>query len=1481
MKLTLPQQDVYFEQLMYPDDPIYNIGAKISIDGDVSYEILNQAYIELINQHDSYRSIIQKSGDQVTIQTVENHDSVLEYLDFSCGENPDLEANQFMQEKFQVSVKLDTKELLHKFILIKVNEKQHYLFSVYHHIITDGWGTSLMFQRLVKNYNEISLSGNVTSLYPYSYQDFILDDEAYLLSEDYENDKNYWKNRFKQLPEQLLEVKENTGKPNQSKRKEIIIKRNVYNQLEQRSKDLGATTFHVILGVLYLYFGKKHQNTDFTIGLPVLNRGKSIFKKTVGLFMGVSPLRIQFGLEDNFEELIKNIKQQLRQDYRHQRFPLGRLVKELGLFQENERLFNITLSYEKQNYADHFVNTITKVIPLSHHSERVALAIYIREFDALEDVKIDFDYNVNYFSQEDISRVGSHFETLLSEIIKSTEKPLSEYEYITAIEKKQLLEEFNATEFNCDSEITLLDSFKKQAAKTPNKIALTDQEKTFTYQELDLFSDRVAFFLQKKIKKNEPVPVAVLMNRSADLVATLLGVLKSGNAYIPLDPSFPKDRLEYIIDHSGVEQVISTEILNQSIGLNRQIIDIELLPDEVLDQKQNALKTVPSANTAYIIYTSGSTGNPKGVAIGHKALLNFLISIQQQPKIEEQDYLFSVTTQSFDISILEFFAPLISGAALYIASEELLDDPFAVITALEDLKPTIIQATPSFFQMLYNAGWKGNKSLKILCGGDLLSETLSEKLRQTNGALWNMYGPTETTIWSSCKNIMQANEASNIGKPINNTQLYILDSYMKLLPIGSAGAIYIGGDGLAQGYFKNEELTNEKFVQSPFDQNQKIYNTGDLGRWNENGEIEFMGRNDNQVKIRGYRIELGEIEARLNQIKNVKASVVVAQKSKEQESLLIAYLIFENEEFNPSFIVNILREELPEYMIPHAIIQVDEFPLTPNKKIDRKELSLRKITIPKSEVSNEMPVTAIEKSLYKFYTEVLEIKAEISITDNFFALGGHSLNAVKLINLINEQLHYRITLKDVFDYPTVQKLAKCLDNKEVVKNVNIQTSNEEPYYTITPSQYNIWLASQQQEKSTAYNMSAVFKIQGELNKALFDQIFHEIQKKHEVLRTNFIAIGGIPHQIITSKKEANILINEFFYDEKHITDALNEYINTEFDLEKEPLFRVSFFHGSDGQSYLVFSTHHIIMDGWSLEILIEEFVSKYKAREKQVIQQESELKFQFKDYAVWHEKELKSNHEKNFDFWKNYLKGYSWNKNVPFDYENIEEKDLKGSHDFRYESVENAQLKSFIHQYNVSLHTFLVNAFNVLIYKMYEKDDFCVGTVNSGRTNSELHNQLGMYVKTLPLRTQINSNQTVLEIMNQMHQNLLLIDEHQDIPAVIQSKLRFDTLLVLQNPSFDYNNIYINKDLNLQIAPIKEAYSRLPLLITFTVNSKNLTGNISYSASSYSAETIELITLKYEKIIAEIIKNPNVPVSSLDIELSCEKERKIEIGLNF
>lgn len=1477
MKLTLPQQDVYFEQLMYPEDPIYNIGAKIAIKGNISYKLLNEAYVILINQHDAYRSVIDQSGEEALLNIREEHDSQLGFADFSACENADEAANEFMQEEFQIPFKLDEGKLLHKFILVKINEAFHYLFSVYHHIITDGWGTSLMFQRLVKNYNELVEHGKVITEYPYTYRDFVSDDLAYFLSQDFHKDKLYWTEKFKQLPDQLFDRIRDAGKPNQSSRKEIWIKRSAYNQLDQIGKSLRCSTFHVILGILFLYFGRKHQKNDLVIGLPVLNRGKSIFKKTVGLFMGVSPLRMQFDFNDSFEDLVKNIRQQLQQDYRYQRFPLGKLIKELELYQEKDRLFNITLSYEKQNYADHFIDAETQVIPLSHQSERVALAVYIREFDESADVKIDFDYNLNYFDDTSISRAVAHFEMLVSAVIADPHMRLSGYQYITEAEKEYLVKGLNDTGFKYRKDITLIDLFQEQVSRDPGKIALRDEIQEYTYKELDTASDKIAAYLRKNINGEQPSVIGVMMPRSADLVATLLGILKSGNAYIPLDPSFPKSRLQYIIAHSGMQIIIGTSRLSEEPGFNKEIVAIETILGN--GKEQAGEWKVPPVGIAYVIYTSGSTGDPKGVAVSHRSLLNFLISMQHQPGIIPGDHLFSVTTQSFDISILEFFAPLISGATVYIASHELLADPLGLVMKLDELKPAIIQATPGFYQMLCNAGWKGDKTTKVLCGGDLLSEALAEKLLAASAELWNMYGPTETTIWSSCKRITQPRDASNIGRPIHNTEFYILDEYRQLLPAGCVGNIYIGGDGVALGYFKDEGLTGRKFITSPFDQSKIVYNTGDLGRWTEKGEIEFFGRNDQQVKIRGYRIELGEIEARLNQTGGVKASVVVARKSAEQDAVLVAYVIPEAREVDYNGIINALHDVLPAYMVPHVIIALDEFPLTPNKKVDRKALSLREITPDKTDIALEKPATPVERALCEYYREILNIAKEVSASDNFFSLGGHSLSAIKLINRIDERLHYRITLRDIFNHPTARLLSKYLENEGKYQGIDIKPAEERLYYAITPAQSSIWLASQQEERSVAYNMPAVFTISGVMNKAVLEQVFQEMLGKYEILRTNFPEVQGLPRQRIRLDSELHLAVDEYSYTEEEITGVMEAFINQAFDLENDILLKVAIFHTDNGGAYLAFCTHHIIMDGWSLEILIREVVSRYRAISEQHKPESGPLGFQFKDYVEWYQKQLNRTRERNMKFWNAYLQQYLWKPIIPYDNEFCAEDNKGAAYGFACESIKIAELNALTQKQKASIHSLLLATFNLLLYRLYGHKDICVGVVNSGRTLSILEDQLGMFVKTLPLRTHIGTEQSFSEMFGMTHEDLLEVNDHQDLPEAIQSILRLDVLFVLEN--YDHENITIYKDLHLQLHNLNNKYSRLPLLISISANKDHLSGTIHYNRSLYQEETVRLITLKYEKLLKELINNPDMPLNSIDMELDFEKERSIDITFDF
>ncbi|MDC8004713.1 amino acid adenylation domain-containing protein [Aureisphaera galaxeae] len=1477
MKLTLPQQDIYFEQLLHPEDPIYNIGAKIVLKGNIIYEILNEAYIALIDQHDAYRSVLVSKGDGVEMEILPKHNSVLGYLDFSEKENPDVHANAYMQETFVTPFDIASGEMLHKFVLIKVAEQFYYLFSMYHHIITDGWGTSLMFQRLVKNYNELVAVGKIETEYPFSYKEFVTNDLEYATSEGFESDKEYWKDRFERLPEPLFKRKDESQTINKSQRKELVIRRETYNKLETLAKEYRSSTFHIILSILFMYFGRKHQNKDFAIGLPVLNRGKSIFKKTVGLFMGVAALRISLDFESTFADLVGQIRQQLRQDYRHQRFPIGKLINELGLFQKKEGLFNITLSYEKQNYADHFKNTRTSVVPLSHEAERVALALYIREFDAEEDVKIDFDYNINYFDASEMEQVVAHFEQLAYEVIEQPQQKLSSYKYLTEKEEVQLLETFNDTTFYYPKSQTLLAFFNDQLKADPNKRAIWDGTRSYSYTELDATSNKLANALQKQFGTENKSPVAVLMNRSANMVATFLGILKTGRAFIPLDPNFPQERIAHILSHSDVKGVVGTQELGIRLDHSVTFMDI----DEMLIGEDSNFEPIPVApsETAYIIYTSGSTGLPKGVAIGHEALLNFLVSMKIKPGLTKEDVLFSVTTQSFDISILEFFLPLVAGASVYIASNEELTDPLALLQRLDEVKPSVIQGTPSFYQMLYNAGWKGDKGLSVLCGGDLLSESLAAKLLNTCSSLWNMYGPTETTIWSSCKRISDPSHAGVIGKPILNTQLYILDDKLDLQPTGVPGMLYIAGEGLAQGYYKNKELTDDKFIADPFKTGKRMYCTGDLARWNKNGEVVFMGRVDQQVKIRGYRIELGEVETALNALPEIKDSVVVAKKDSEGNARLIAYVMKNSESLDERDCLKTLREKLPEYMIPGAIMTLESFPKTPNNKIDRKELAQREV-VPMVDEVTELPESVLEHQILQMYREVLGLEDDFSTTDSFFALGGHSLNAVKLISRIANEFQIQLSLRTIFYHDSVRALAAQIASKLKEGYAPIAKVTEGTSFPVTTSQYPMWLASQKKERSIGYNMFSVYQVTGELDTELLESAFKNIIDKYEILRTQFVENQGELKQKI-STTDTNFKVDTFTIEQSLLEECIQSYVHEAFDLSNDLLVRLGVFKDEKGNIYVAFATHHIIMDAWSLDVLIGELMRRYKNGISNSLTPIPSLNFQFKDYAVWQEGREALSTSNNERYWKQYLRNYTWSPVIPVDHSYAEENNQAAVTDFAINKELKQSLEQLATKYNCSLHSLLLTAFTCTLHTWKGKEDLCIGTVNSGRNFPESESQIGMFVKTLPLRTRIESSQIFSEVLQRVHDDLLTIDEYQDIPESIYKSLRVDVLFVLQNTFFQSDDIRLTDDLKLRPYTLHNSYSRLPILFDLSEVGDALSGTIHYDTDKYEKATLDLLVLKYQKMLEQIVEQPEVSVGSLDIDLAFEKEEAIDISFNF
>jgi amino acid adenylation domain-containing protein len=1172
----------------------------------------------------------------------------------------------------------------------------------------------------------------------------------------------------------------------------------------------------------------------------------------------ITPFSVKFDFDYTLGQLLAEIKNQLRKHYRHQRYPLGKIMRDLNLGNDRDRLFNISLSYEKHDYSNSFRDTITKVDPLSNRNERVGLAVYVREFDPNDDVRLDFDYNLNCFSKNEVEAIASHINNLLQRILQDKNKQIFEFIYLNEQEENKLLVDFNNTRAPLPSK-SVVDFFQMQVLRTPSKTAIKDDNEFYTYLDVDVLSDQIASRI-KEINLSETSPIAVLLDRSCRIILSLIGILKSGRPFLPIDPMMPSDRRDFILKNSETKTIITDRPLSTDYPA-----EVFLL-DELLQEKEfsKGLETsISLSNAAYVIYTSGSTGNPKGVEVTHRSLINLLTSIQSVPGVSEDDILFSVTTYSFDISLLEFLCPLISGASVYLVSKETIMNPNELIKKLAFVQPTLIQGTPSFFNLLVNNGWKGDKKLRVFCGGELLSEALAEKLIKSCSEVWNMYGPTETTIWSSFKKIQEPKDASNIGKPINNTQFYILDEFKMLQPIGIAGKLFIGGTGLATGYYRNELLTRQRFIKNPYQEGALFYDTGDLGKWSEEGEVFFLGRTDSQVKIRGFRVELEEIEKNILLFSQKINQIVVAVKEYSNEKSLVAYLVSDNR-IDKIELRKHLKSKLPDYMIPNFYVQISALPLTPNGKIDKRNLpAATENDLIKSH--HDKPVSEAEELLLQLWSDTLGINT-IGVSDNFFELGGHSLLAIRMINSVKRQLNYDVDLRDFFKSPTIQSLAELIQNLPrhfPFERIPISSKEE---VNLTPSQRNLWIASQRVNVSRAYNMSLAYTVFGNLQIEILEQAIEMLAHDHEIFRTNFYERDGFLFQKVSPFERGKFKIQSGKAEPKeNLETQINELAYTQFDLEKDFLIRMFLLRGDVNQTILLFSTHHMIMDGMSFELFINELILHYDKLSKREEINLAPRKVQFRDYSDWLEKEIVSD-DRSASYWLNELNSYKAKPSFAYDY-NFKTVATDGKkYTFEISRASFNKLKDAALKGNRTEFALLTSLVTILINRYSEHEDICIGTVISGRDHPDIMEAIGMFAKTVIVRTKLSSNSKLIDILDSVQSKLNEIDRFQNMPfSQINPAEFFDALIVWQPSGQSLKKIVFSNDLQFEAYPMMRSICRVPIAINLFEGEVNLVCEIDYNIHKYKPRTIQLLAQSLISLINELVHDPTMELKEINL----------------
>ena len=1057
--LSYGQQTLWFLHQLLPEEISFNVAGAIRILGDLDVPALERAFEQLVARHESLRSTFHVLEGEPLQRVDESMDNFLFIEDVSGWNNEEL--RQRLISEAHRPFDLESGPVL-RTMIFKQKESEHILLLSMDHIVTDFWSMTLLARELLASY-EANKTGKTISLPLLSarYSDYVRWQTEMLASPYGENLWGYWRNELSgELPALNL-PSDRPRKALQTYRgdsQHLFMDGELYNQLKALAQEQGATPFMALLAAFQTLLHRYSNQEEFLVGSVTAGRNHSELAGLVGYFINPIALRADFSGNPTFNEVLQRVRKTTLGAFEHQGYPPALLAKQLGLQRDSSRppLFETMFILQKAQEAE--VQALSP-FALGIDGARMEAGGLVLESIALGGEPAQFDltmmmaetdrglaaalqYNLDLFDASTIQQMLEHFNSLLQEIVVDPLKPVSTYALLTEAERKRLLVEWNGTQTEYPRDLCIHDLIQEQAKRTPEAIAVRFEEESLTYAELDDRADELAKILIVQGVKPGTL-VGLFVNRSPDMLIGLLGVLKAGGAYLPLDPSFPSERLAFMLEDSGASIILTQTSLLPEIPENKaQVIYLDD-PGELPSKKgRKKPQFAMPDDLAYIIYTSGSTGKPKGVQIHHRAVVNFLCSMCENLGINADDTLFAVTTLSFDIAVLELLLPLTVGARVVIASSEVVADGALLAEALTATHATFVQATPASWRLLLEAGWKGKEDLKILCGGEALTNDLAGRLLERGAQLWNLYGPTETTIWSTLYQV-SSNEnrgISNtipIGRPIANTQIYILDSGLQPVPIGVIGNLYIGGDGVSRGYLNRPELTAKRFIPNPFDPDSVIYKTGDLARYHPDGNIEFFGRSDQQVKVRGFRIETGEVEVALAEHPSVRQAVVVAWKERSSDASLVAYIVAAEGEkaADPGQLREYLRTKLPEYMLPSIFVNLESLPLTPNGKVDRKALPQPLQARPDLRAPYVAPRTQLESELAQICAQVLGLENQkgqpsVGVYDNFFDLGGHSLLGTRLVFLIREKYDLeaaQLPLRALFEQPTVANLAKIID----------------------------------------------------------------------------------------------------------------------------------------------------------------------------------------------------------------------------------------------------------------------------------------------------------------------------------------------------------------------------------------------------------------------------------------------------------------------
>ena len=1521
------QKRMFVQQQFEGIGTSYNIPLALTVEGGIDPEKVGRTFEALIKRHEPLRTSFEIYNGEIVQRVHEEVDIKLSLMDTPK------ESIDSVLKKLILPFDLSKAPLL-RAALVKINDNRHVLLLDMHHIVSDGISATVLMREFGELYNDNSLPE-----LKIQYKDFSYWHNNFLKSAEINKQQEYWRDNLScEIPvlNMPCDFNRSDSRTFEGDIVEFKLDSKVSLSLSSMAKEYGVTLNTLLISaytaLLYRYTGQE----DIIIGSLVAGRRHPDVENMIGMFNNFIPVRNKFKPDNTFKELVNIVNGSLSGAYENQDYPYDMMVEKFAsgtersrnpifdtmLIFHNELERDIRLGIEGLDFKLH--KTVSNTSKLDFK-----LDVYTGKSGELECI---IEYNTGLFKKETMERLSKHFSNIVAEIIEKPDKKVSAIEMMTANEQNRILLDFNDTKCEYPREKTLSRVFEEQVEKTPDNVAVIFENEKLTYSELNKRANSLARVLREYGIKGDSI-VAIMLERSIEMMVGILAVLKAGGAYLPISPDYPDERVRFMLEDSGANILLTksnVDLTKSSVPLTKDNVvlakdneilargntnDIGLedgendpsgltvldLDDEVLytGESSNLDEIITSKNLAYVIYTSGSTGKPKGAMIEHYSVINRINWMHKKYPIGEQDVILQKTPYTFDVSVWELFWWFFAGAKVCFLIPGGEKDPGAITEGIEKNKVTTMHFVPSMLNMFleYMEDEKNLNSIsslrQVFASGEALGTKQVQRFNNQAGQkfgtkLINLYGPTEATVDVSYYDCPSTGEIElvPIGKPIDNIKLYIVDKNNNLQLVGIPGELCIAGDGLARGYLNRPELTKEKFVPNPFDDEDnlthlnRMYRTGDLARWLPDGNIEYLGRLDHQVKIRGFRIELGEIEEELLKHESIKEVVVTARKDKEGSSYLCAYLVSDRE-LTPAELREHLTKNLPEYMVPSYFVRLDKMPLSPNGKADRKALPEPMGNV-NTGVEYVEPVEEDEKKLAQILQDVLQCD-RVGLNDNFFELGGHSLKAAALVSKIHKEFNVYISLGEIFKAPTVKGIIENIRKAERDIYSSIVPLEEKDYmdlsgefcvYPVSSAQKRIFILERMGSLGTAYNLPGIMTVEGRIDKAAFENAFVQLVKRHETLRTSFDFINGEPVQKVYRNVDFRMSYDEA--PEECAEEIIKEFIK-EFDLKAAPLFRAKLVKISEEKHLLMFDMHHIISDGVSTVILVKEFIELYRGDDL------PELKVQYRDYAAWQNKLFESDLiKKQQQYWKEVFSGEIPVLNMPQDYPRPATQSYKGdkiTFSISGELAEN--LRNVAANTGTTMYMVLLAAYNILLHRYTGQEDIIVGSPTAGRPHADLENLAGMFVNTLALRNYISGHKNFRCFLDEVKNNVLKALENQDyqfekliddleLKRDLSRNPLFDTLFVLQNmgiPETDVNG--------LKFIPFefKNGVSKFDITLEAVEMSESIRFNLEYCTELFKRETMERLAKHFEKILEHIVKNLDIEISRIEMMTEDEQNR--------